>query len=414
MFNPLKIKFNEYVWHDRSYSHPQLGTTVQRDFFDRTDSKKQLETILRTGTQKLAVISGERRAGKTSLLRCFTNNLKTDPGGQFVTVLLPGVHSRHELVREILQGIAFELDAELPSTGSFDTFQQGPMTTSKFLDNLRRLLDSNPGKMTTLCIDEFDSMVIDAPVSERGSILALINALVESSDLPIKLLLTIVRVPQIPEAHASPLFTKSTPIPLPPFSKADLDEMVTELLVDEAKDLSAPDLNRLYQLSGGWPYFAKLLLVHMSDLSPGDTWLDQAVVKAIKDRSGEVAIKHIYTHHFDDQEKMIALLLAQQEGKIKAEEVSFLDISLQTAAKELVNRHFVIIDNSGNYLFRIGFLTHWFRSWARFEEEVENRLQNTLQQLERRYRRRNDPWADSEPKRITVTAKDLGEHGLEI
>jgi hypothetical protein len=384
MFDPTKIKWNEPVWCDQPYIHPQLGITVPRDFYDRTDEKKRLELFIQDNTQKLAIILGERRSGKTSMLKLQLERFKIAWGQPFIIVFFPwqSVRSRHELIKEILQTTASELEAELPLMNRSGDGQLLSMTNSEFLHTMRRLLGPRPDKKVVVCIDELDSMIYEAPRNEGGAILGLVNALVENTDLPIKLLLTMVRFPDLPETYVSPLFARSLRVDLSPFSKADLDEMVQDHLPDDSKYLFEQDLDRLYEFSGGWPHFAKMLLVYTPDLRPGNLGLDDAVAQAIDDPGVELTIRHIYNEHFDDQEKQVVLLLSKRHERLAAETVSLLDASLHAALARLEKRCFVAKDQAMNYRFRIGFLAHWFPRWVQFEEEVEYRLQDVLRSLE--------------------------------
>src|SRR6185503_13805705 len=152
-----------------------------------------------------------------------------------------------------------------------------------------------------------------------SKILGLANTLVEITDLPIRLLLTMARLLDVPEARSSPLIAKSEQIHLHPFSKADLDAMVKGLL---GQEIPLRDLQRLFELSGGWPYFAKLLLIYLAELTPDETWIDRALERAITHSGVELTLENIYAKHFDDDEKALVLLLAKRGGEVSAEEMS--------------------------------------------------------------------------------------------
>jgi AAA domain-containing protein len=384
MSNSMMIKFNEAVWHDQPYLHPQLATQVEKDFYGRVEQKERAEAILRSESRKPAIIVGERRAGKTSMLKLLSYRLANDPSGQFVPVLVPwqGIRSRDELAEEILQGICSGLDIEPPDVNHLHgASTQRDATATEFIKTMRQLLAPISNKIVVICIDEFDSIVEEAVQPEKSRILGLMNTLVEITDLPIRLLLTMSRLMDIPEARSSPLIAKSEQIHLHPFSKADLDAMVKGLL---GQEIPPQDLQRLFELSGGWPYFAKLLLIYLAELTPDETWIDRALGRAIAHAGVELTLENIYTKHFDDGEKALVLLLAQRGSAISTEEMSVVGVSLRTAAAGLAQRDFVSKDDSGSgYHFRVGFLAKWFPKWVKFEEEVENRLKDILQRIER-------------------------------
>jgi AAA-like domain len=407
MVVPIKVKFNEAVWHDKPYCHPQMEIQVERDFYDRDEKKARAETILRSPDGKPVFILGERRSGKTSMLKLLADHLSNDPSGQFVPIPIPwqGIRSHNELAEEIIQGICLGLDKELPNTLQLprSSHQQDSTTIGEFIKVIRQLLTPVSSKIVVISIDEFDSILEEVAPTEKYEILRLTLTLAEMNDLPIRLLLTLSRIPE-EGSYSQQLFSKSQPISLDPFMKEDLDDMVKGIL-GQPDYVSTQDLQRLFDLSGGWPYFAKLLLECLLNQQPDTRSLDLASEQAIKHTLVEQALNHIYMWHLSDSEKAMMLLLAKQGGHISAEEMSVVGVSLRTGIAELVRRGYVVKDdNDGSYRFRIGFLKEWFPRWVKFDEEVEKRLKELLLRIERL----RDPWAGSIP--ITVANEDLDQY----
>jgi hypothetical protein len=395
MFDPTIIKFGEPVWHDESYTHPQLRRQFPKDFYGREIEKSRLEMILRSVSRKPAIIIGERRSGKTSLLRLIAEKLANDPSRGFISVLIPwqGIQSRDMLAKEILQGVHAWIGKQRQDSEQPASFKRDLNTTGEFIATLRQLLMPISDKTVIICIDEFDSIVEDATPDEQDKIFGLAHALIEITDLPISLFLTMARIPNIPETRSSPVIAKSEQIFLHPFSLDEFNNMIEGLLGESIRNLPSEDLKRLFELSGGWPYFAKLLLKCLAELPPEEATLDQAVTHAVNNSNVEQALSDIYTMHFDDSEKTMVLLLAERNGRVGAEEMMAVDTSLKVAADQLTKRGFVLKDKNGSYSFRIGFLKDWFRNWVKYKLEVERHLTEILQCLERL----NDPWAYSEP-----------------
>ena len=394
------------VFHDQPYCHPQDGKSVERDFYDRDEQKEIAENSLRSTSSRLVIIMGERRAGKTSLLHLLIDHLASDRSVRFVPVKIPwqGVSSRDELTKVILLEACEKLDKELPDINQdAGTSEQRSLgVLGKFLGQLRLLL--SPDKILVLCIDEFDSLLLHSALKpeEREKILGMIQELVESGEVPVKLLFTMSRIPDASGTRTPPVIAKAEQVLLSPFKKEDFNEMVSSLMRQQehlqSEDIARLDSGRLYDLSGGWPFFAKLLLMHLVNKSaPNQDGLDRALEKALLDTGAEQTLNDIYTRHFDDNEKSILLLLAKRDGRISAKEMSVVGDSLREAAANLTRRNFISRDGGGNYTFRIGYLAKWFPQWSRFEREVNQRLSQPLLRLERI----EDPWARGEW--ITVT-----------
>jgi hypothetical protein len=406
MLDSHKIKFNESVWHDQSYMHPQLGK-LDRDFYDRHGDVSKVEDVLRSLiTRKPVVLIGERRAGKTSMLRRMAHSFENDP--RFMSVEIPwmGINSSTFLMREVLQTLYFKLDTLLPEDRLSPSTINRAHTVTDFLHIMQDILPFASNRIVILCIDELDSMLQDSPPKERGEILGVINALLEAHHLPLRLLLTTTRPPgELESTSASPLTAKSEQIRLRPFSKPDLDEMVLGILGRDVP-LSPQDLQLIFDLSGGWPYFAKLLLLHFAQLTPGTANLEQAASIAIRDNALRQSMEHIYNKHFSDSERAVFLLLAKRGGRITIEEMQVGGIAFQVAAQRLVERDFLLHEADGSYHFRIGLLQGWFSQWPRLDDEARVYLKDVLLRL----KRLEDPWASAEF--IEVSRDDLRRRGL--
>jgi hypothetical protein len=386
MIIPDRIKPNEHVWHDEPYYHPQLRIQVPKDFYDRTDEKAVAERILRSlGNRRAVILVGERRGGKTSLLRLTADHLKHDPSGQLVPIIVPwdGILSCTELFREMTQGLCFELNLEMPPLDqSLDILSQSDVTTTELVAKVCDLLRSVQDKTVVFCIDELDSIIEkrQTPQEEKRKILGLISSLIEASDLPIKMLLTMAHDPgKLESTRTSGLVAISQRIRLRPFTRNDLDEMIIDLTRSDML-LSSDDMDRLFELTGGWPYFAKLLLSNLSNQAGRRIDLARALEESLDNLAAQRALENIFDWHFDRAEKTLMLLLASHNGYITREEITAaggrleLGDMLNEAAHELVDRGYVMVSSDDGYCFRIGYLKEWFPRWARFVGEIETYL----------------------------------------
>lgn len=407
MFDATNIKFGEPVWHDESYTHPLLRWKAPRDFYGREVEIARAQTALRSLSRKPVVILGERRSGKTSLLRLLADKLANDPSGCFISILIPwqGIQTRDELAKEILQGIRAIIGARKQDS---DQLAADPSITGEFIASLRQLLAPVSEKTFVICIDEFDSIVEEAAADEQDKILGLLHALIEMTDLSVRLFLTMARIPDITETRFSPILAKSEQIPLHPFSLREFQKLIEGIWGESGHNLASEDSGRLYELSGGWPYFAKLLLKYLAELPLDEAALGHALQQAVDDSTVEQALSNIYAMHFDDSEKAMVLLLAERHGLVGAEEMEAVGASLNTAAAQLTKRGFVVKNKDGSFGFRIGFLSHWFRNWVKYKLELERHLSEKLQALERI----DNPWAGSRP--TIITDQDLERFGQGI
>jgi hypothetical protein len=240
---------------------------------------------------------------------------------------------------------------------------------------LVQLCATRPGVTIVLCLDELDACLEhqETPEPERHKIAALVNALTEADGLPIRLLCTTIRPPeQVADGILAPLLSRAAQICLRPFTRADLDEMLSELAQAHlGLQLSNADLALLYRQSGGWPFFAKLLLACLGETEPGDDRLTRAFDLAARHSVVGEAMEHIFRNYFDRHEKALVIALAGQHGTLAAEQIAQLGPQAARAADRLTARNFLQTDATGSYSFRIGMLAAWFRQWSKYEEMAE-------------------------------------------
>lgn len=362
MTQVMQIKFNEPVWHDTPYIHPQLRTEVIQDFFDRIELKTQLRTRLAEGSARLTLIQGERRSGKTSMLRLLEYDLKMKPNGDFLPLWLPwqGVDSRDSLANELLESCAFELDMDLPF------FVPDGFISDEIVVSALGQLAAESGKTIVFFIDEFDSIVEQSPITEGVGILKLINALI-TTNFPLNLVMTLVK---IPDTASNQMFSKSKTWSLEPFPLEDMKVMLKALMSISGKDLSLSLLPELYRLSGGWPYFAKLLLMSLIGQEESSD-LKAALESTIEHPLLERVMDHIYSKHFSWHEQRVVLRLAMSDRQALTAAVLADEAETELAVSNLIQRHYLSRLPNGDICFRIGLLSHWFPQWIRFQEEVE-------------------------------------------
>jgi hypothetical protein len=376
MIDRMTIRFNEAVWHDQVYMHPQLRVRMPRDFFNCAAEKAQIERIVKTSKHKVAAITGERRTGKTSLLKLLIERLERDSSDQFLPVFVPwqGVVSSSDLGGDILYAAHQRIIHTLPSATALDIDLPNPASAQEFVATIQRLLALQPGKTIVIAIDEIDSILEGALGDEQDRIADLLTPLAESADLPVRLALAMTRIPE--SARGSRLFDLTRhagKVRLRPFSQADFNIMVGELLGAQVA-LPTDQIQRLFELAGGWPYFGKLLLSAFAETPAGEQWFERMLTAALANPNVNDTLRNIYTRHLDEHEKAVVLLLSQGRGTAGAAQIAAAGPDLAAAAARLDERDILVTRPDGGYTFRVGFIAEWLPKWPKYAEEVERRL----------------------------------------
>jgi hypothetical protein len=231
-----------------------------------------------------------------------------------------------------------------------------------------------------ICIDEFDNILYGCSEKDAGKITGLTDYLIGISELPVTLCLTMTRMPSLmSEKYKSPsLATESEIIELGPLSRKDMGAMVRGLFgYPEAFEEEA--MNLLFKLSGGHPYFVKLLLEHLlrryhleeTGGSVTKEMLEQVLPDAIIDPGPSNVLSNLYEVHFDREEKNLILLLAECPDGITAEKLKELGASYLKVARTLERRGYLTSSTGETvtYFFHLGFLARWLQEWEKYEEE---------------------------------------------
>ncbi len=361
----------------------------QKDFYDRQEPLERIKQSLSSESARPLVILGERRIGKTSLYTRSINFVKEELSEQFTPLLLPhgaSIYSFNDFVRELLQTLSKALNKKLAESGLMGQDGKLQLLSMGQLSETLAQLISKSNKTFIICMDEFDAALANSSPTDADKILGLTGYLAERADLPITTLFTIthsIRQPQ--DAFHSPDITKAEVIPLAPFTQEDLATMTVGLL-DKKITFPQAAQNHLYRLSGGHPYFSKLLLdcliqrrLPADDVIQATTQMvEQAAADAAHDPRVRHAINNIYHIHFSEQEKVIILLLAERNAPLTAQSIRQLGASYITAAKRLHRRGYLDLQEDGSYSFHIAFLGYWLREWEEYEEELE-RVEEVLE-----------------------------------
>jgi hypothetical protein len=399
----LKLNFRQFVWHDQPYISPQTKQTIERDFFDHVEAIHQALSILQEPSVRTPVIIiGERRAGKTSLLKLLLYKLTESEDQHFIGIDIPvlGIDSALRLMEEFLDSLFLAVDPEDPE------LQKEVRQVSDQRDfeaTMKKILNYKPESVVVFGIDEIDSILQDQVTDQvaQKEILRLINFLSESTTLPIKLILTTTREPEKFGAGYQ-LTANAKRIRLSPFSVTDYNEMTSNIF---GKDLEFSEQERdaVYALSGGWPYWAKALLYPLVQLPQGDQRMQQAKIEAIQSTS--FIWKHIYEKHWDEQQRALILFIAQNGGQINTDKIR-IHSNFTIAMHELIERGY-ILHNPDGYRFQIQLLQDWLSQWVEFKDQVHKHhgfLSRLTPEL--------DPWADGDNDVVEISKEDLRQRGL--
>ena len=352
--------------------------TSSKDFFGRKIERARVERTLlsaaASGKRQPVVILGERRVGKTSLQNVTLQRLQEQAPGQIIPLVIGplGIHRAADFAHAILRSLAAVNETNLPSLPGDANLAQPTLFDELF----SHLSSSLPTITYLVCVDEFEEIVRTVGGEESLRIDALIHHLSGESSLPVNLFFTMTSLPPLVSySIPTPFTSMAEMVDLQPLSTTETVGMIQELLAGKVI-LAEEQAYKLAHLSGGHPYFTKLLLANLLDSNRTIPWLaseadcDQAVAAAVQDSRAQLAVKNLYQHHFNDEERFILIWLAGRDEPLETSEVQSISITHLTAARELVRRDY-LSEKAGGFDYRIRYLHLWLRDWEEYGEERE-------------------------------------------
>lgn len=358
----------------------------EKDFFGRQGERRRIEDALLSDARRLAFVTGERRIGKTSFLNVTTGAVTAHKDQHFVAVTMPvppAIHSFQDYVRDLLVSLSSALGKSRQETGLYDQNDRFlTPSVGEAIEATKRILAGNRRLRVVAIIDEFDDHLRNCSAPhEAENILGFNKHLIErrptEPHASITLYPSLTRLPEEDEARfGSLLISKGEVAELTPLSDGETEEMIGGLLKDEAT-ISAEAVELFYDLSGGHPYVAKLLLTHLLPGYPRmtahvqitPTMVEDAIQPAASDPHPHRALANIWKVYFSPEERQIMLLLSERDSGLTRSEAMRLSPEQRRAARVLTKRGYLHQDADESWNLRIGFWRYWLREWEDFEIE---------------------------------------------
>jgi hypothetical protein len=349
-----------------------------KDFYGRQFELSKIVQTFQTNEHIPVVILGERRIGKTSLQNIVLKRLHSAWGRSVLTLQIEprGITSFEKFAAAILQQLNFSLASKNDRVPPEITVSGFPVqSVEEFEAAFYQQIGSTQDFSFLLCIDEFDEIIRKMSGMEWARVNGLIHYLVERSSLPLRLFFTMTHLPeQLKIESSSTLLSKSLPVELNPFTYTEFHSMIEDIYMDFL-EWSEDILLSLYQLSGGHPYFTKLILAHLDysincRQSVSQEMLKLAVRKSLTDPRANHALENLYRVQFTETEKEIVLLLAKRAAPLERNELIQAGRSWDTVARRLISRNY-LREEQDHYEYRIAFVGDWLRNWIEFDEELE-------------------------------------------
>ncbi len=386
-----------YQW----ISNPYTSGTPIRDsamFYGRHEDIESLrEKLSSISANKVVVLSGQRRMGKTSLIYQLANELAQ---GAYAPVLidmqaLSLVSTAAQLLKEFAVRICDELEKykgiSLPAPG-FDSFQSNPTTT--FNDYLTCVLKMLRGSKLVILLDEFEKLQeqIDQKIL-HPDVLNYLRSLMQHRQGLNFLLAGSPRIRYITESYWSVFFNIALHHSLSKLKPEEAEALIIQP-IEKCVEYDALALDKMHQLTGDQPY-----LIHVIS--------ERLIAYCNKHRKSYITVKDVNTVCdivLDEQtssirwiwdqssrtERFVLSILAQEKGETErifslndiriaydAQGVPFVRQEVMNALQNL-KREDIVEERFNGIQFRIpiGLLKEWLRKAKPPERAAREELLN--------------------------------------
>lgn len=358
--------------------------TDEKDFYGRKDRLSRIEEIFLSAQRVPVLIIGERRTGKTSLMNVVVRRLETaaipEHSSRFVYLPIEprGITSFSTFARSILLRMSSYLwkswpDLQLESDHSIPEVT----TIEQFEVVMMNLLQYSAREIFLVCVDEFDEIVRRIEASELRKVMGLIRTVVEKTDLPLSFFFTMTSVPDLMrEEVPSTLIAMAQVLDLRPWDTQEITQLIHDVS-GNILDWPPEQMHQLTNLCGGFPYFTKLILYHLVNISSfrkhpvivTEDLFDETIKQALMDTRTDLVMENLYWCYFSKPEREVLLLLAERKGSLPIRALSQAGAAWVSAARRLVKRYY-LREEKDEYVFRASFIGKWLRNWSMYEEEL--------------------------------------------
>jgi tetratricopeptide (TPR) repeat protein len=344
-------------------------------FFGREQIFQNIRDALVTSQQRLVVLHGQRRIGKSSILKELPTKLPSD---HFVIVDFDLQYYAGQSLSKVLVALADaicrETDIELPDREVFEDNEF--FFANDFLKEAKLRLTEN--QQLLVLIDEFD--IIRETENERIPVASrefttLLQQLINSEQKLSFILVAGSNLATLP-GHLQSVFRLGTYVRVGFFDEAE----TKELIFKPAKDIltySASALDTMFKLTSGHPYFTQLLcleifnhsiLTHRSEIGLDEinTATKQSLV------SGMGAFSWIW-NELSLAERVYLSAVAHTVGKkgtkivgnkeiqdtLEIYGIQLIGADLPNAAKDLVSRQFLEAVGPYQYCITVELIRRW-------------------------------------------------------
>jgi DNA-binding winged helix-turn-helix (wHTH) protein len=358
-----------------------------KDFFGRADELKKVQDQLFSTSDILVFVHGEPKIGKTSFLNRVKAALDEDSSPEthffYFSIEPAEINSVETFAREIWNNLHRICKQHDPTAFQGKTFSfQG---YGHFNAELAEALSAFPNFRFVVFLESVQKIKNITTNVDFAQIIGLLRYIIEQTHLPIAFVVSSFQTQEqfFPSGFGSPPSTLD--IKLAPLDRGECDEMLAPFFAAEGKEI----LERIYRLSGGHPYVAKMLAAEIYDAlqksSPAKilentTW-QRLVSEILLSSEADSFFTSLYPRFSDEERYVLMALALRPQYLIQGRELSTWKAIYRSAANRLEKeKSYLLRTPEGGYQLRLQLLGDWLKNWENFPLESERLGLSTLTQ----------------------------------
>jgi len=317
---------------------------------------KELEELYRRiQRQENVMLIGERRMGKTSLLLHLNQRLELP----FIPVLVD-LQAFPGQAESLLNGVIQEIAEALLGQGllSPERWEKYSLTYARdFVEALGSMIDEAKEKLKdikiVLMLDEAERLLESG--SQVGGVLR--ASLTMNRDI-VAIIAGTSQLVKLPEdTHGSPLLNIFARMVLRPLSREDSETLIIEPSNQAGVSYEPTALERIYELSGGIPFYAQAIgyqLIELANQESKNGITAKDVNKVVPEIFERFSVAFQYNlEQLDDKERAILSIIASGKPLKDARKQDIRDLETRQ----------IIVEENGDYRFVSVLFEEWFKQY---------------------------------------------------
>lgn len=377
-------------------------------FIGREADIRQITNRLLSSAHESTSIIGERRIGKTSLLKHLANQDVAKEYGlspDKYCLVYVDFQGRSDITpyrfwQYVLKTMSTSISDEIILSEIKTLLAQDEFDLFDLEDVFRTVV--NQGMTTVLFLDEFEEVTTNPNFT--GDFFGGLRVLAIHHDVALipATSCELVDLCHSEEIKGSPFFNIFANVILRPFNLEEVDEMVCKYLKDAEFTCSPEEKDLIWNLSGGYPHFTQIAGYYLIDGK--DQKLNNeslfAYTQTQFDQQADAHFKYLWSHSSEDEKITLLIILMLGLQKPSKKSIPNLENLSRVRARShqdlnSLSKRGLVHESNGKY----SVLSSSFESWVRQEVVAIHGKEETASSV--------DEWLKSENKGNLKDAKGI-------